>query len=61
MKGLKRCPFCNHKARLWYAVDGGYLIECDNDKCGCVYGNNMGLTSDEVIKLWNKRTTDKEN
>ena len=55
MKGIKTCPFCNHNARLWYASDGGYIIECDNEKCGCSYGNNMTFTSEEVINLWNDR------
>ena len=51
---LKRCPFCNSTATVWSCEDS-YIIECDNDNCGCAYGGNMSLTMEEVIELWNIR------
>jgi outer membrane protein assembly factor BamB len=44
----------------WSGGDGdGYVIECDNEYCGCSYGNNMSLDADTIAKLWNTRV--KEN
>lgn len=51
---LKKCPFCNNEASIWSRL-GGYIIECDNENCGCSYGNSMSLDFDEVIKMWNMR------
>ena len=62
---LKSCPFCNAEATIWqqsdpYAEHGvSYIVECNNEKCGCSYGNNMSLDFEQVIKMWNKRP--KEN
>ena len=53
---LKSCPFCGSTARVWGI--GGYdfyVIECDNEECGCTYGDNMQLSFEEVIEMWNKR------
>ena len=60
---LKHCPFCGSTARVW-GLGGSefYCIECDNEECGCVYGDNMELSFEEVIEMWNKRaeSEDKE-
>ena len=57
MTKLKKCPFCNSSVTMWSwcSEDGGYVIECDNEYCGCSYGNNMSLDADEIAKLWNTR------
>lgn len=60
---LKPCPFCGSTARVWGTVDRVfginrreyYTIECDNEECGCVYGDNLQLSYEEVIEAWNKR------
>lgn len=51
---LKSCPFCGSSATLWRSLFG-CIVECDNENCGCSYGNNMSLDNDEVAELWNKR------
>ena len=53
---LKPCPFCGGEASVW-SIGGSefYCIECDNEECGCVYGENMQLSFEEVIEEWNKR------
>ena len=63
---LKSCPFCGSSATIYmqqYNTLSGrqksYIIECDNGKCGCMYGTNMSLTQDEVVKRWNKRSDKK--
>lgn len=64
MAKLKKCPFCNSSVTMWSwsSTDGswsgsdGYVIACDNEYCGCSYGNNMSLDADEIAKLWNTRT-----
>ena len=61
MSDLKPCPFCGSTATVWGL--GGYkffVIECDNEQCGCSYGDNMQLSLKEVIKMWNKRTKSEE-
>lgn len=54
---IKPCPFCGSHASVWqyeYPTKS-HIIECDNEYCGCQYGNNMDLTEAEVIDLWNSR------
>lgn len=55
---LKPCPFCGEEATV-VACCEGYVVECNNENCACVYGGNMTLTRNEVIKLWNKRAKEK--
>ncbi len=63
MAKLKKCPFCNSSVTMWswcnedgsWGSGNGYVIECDNEYCGCSYGNNMSLDADEIAKLWNTR------
>lgn len=53
---LKPCPFCGSTASIWGI--GGFVfygVECDNEECGCTYGNNMQLSYEEAIEMWNKR------
>ena len=53
---LKPCPFCGSTAKVWAKWRCEfYCIECDNEECGCVYGDNMQLSFEEVIEEWNKR------
>jgi len=52
---IKPCPFCGSSATIWM-YKNFYVVECDNEYCGCQYGHNMELTEDEVIELWNKRS-----
>ena len=55
---LKPCPFCGSTVHVWELVghdEHGYGVECDNDECGCTYGENMELTFEEVVKMWNRR------
>ena len=59
MSNLKKCPFCNSEASVW-SISGAYIIECDNDNCGCSYGYSMSLDFDEVIKMWNRRGKENE-
>lgn len=59
---LKPCPFCNSEATVWSMADVSgniYVVECDNEKCGCTYGSNMSLTFEQAIKMWNKRPKEK--
>lgn len=62
---LKSCPFCGSSATVYmkqitnFDIQESYIIECDNDKCGCMYGTNMSLTQQEVIRSWNKRSDKK--
>ena len=51
---LKKCPFCNSEASVWAMVEG-YVVECNNENCGCTYGNTMLLDFEEVIEKWNER------
>lgn len=57
---LKPCPFCGSTARAWTDAYGCYSIECDNEECGCTYGDNMALNFKEVVKAWNKRVEDED-
>lgn len=56
---LKPCPFCGSTARIWGAVERRvptfYTVECNNEECGCVYGDNLQLDLEEVVEAWNKR------
>ena len=53
---VKPCPFCGSHATVWrYEYTESYIIECDNEHCGCRYGDSMDLTEAEVITLWNSR------
>lgn len=61
---LKPCPFCGSTARVWGAIERKvfginrptfYTVECDNEECGCVYGDNLQLDLEEVVEAWNKR------
>ena len=62
---LKPCPFCGSSATVYtqqhsnFCIQESYIIECDNDECGCTYGENMLLSLQEVIMLWNKRSDKK--
>lgn len=56
---LKPCPFCGEEATVWLCGEG-YLVECNNEICGCVYGSNITLTRDQAVKLWNKRAKEKK-
>lgn len=57
---LKSCPFCGSSATVWRSLFG-CIVECDNENCGCSYGNNMSLDADEVAELWNNRGREKMN
>lgn len=53
---LKKCPFCGSTAQVWNLPSWhNYVVECDNENCGCAIGYNMSLDFDEVIKKWNNR------
>ena len=53
---LKPCPFCGSTATVW-GINGYEFcsVECDNEECGCVYGDNLQLSYEEVVEAWNKR------
>ena len=55
MKALKVCPFCGSTATVWRTPNWNYIVECDNDYCGCAYGRNMDLDENTAVKLWNQR------
>ena len=69
MTKLKKCPFCNSSVTMWswsnedgsWSGGNGYVIECNNEYCGCSYGNNMSLDVDEIAKLWNTRARRTKN
>ena len=52
---LKPCPFCGSSATVWYRMDNSCTIECDNEYCGCVYGDSRSLSFDEACDGWNSR------
>lgn len=53
---IKPCPFCGSSATVWYRMDTTATVECNNEYCGCIYGDNMALKDKEAVKLWNRRS-----
>ena len=50
---LKRCPFCGGRAERGIYGSDWMIVHCRRAACGATVG---GVTLDEAVALWNKRT-----
>lgn len=50
MEKIKKCPFCNSKAKLVQKYDFLYVVECSS--CHC---QTQHMTEERVIQAWNTR------
>ena len=58
---IKRCPWCNSKAKLIECnssyPNGNFLVSCNNENCGFIV-NCGSPTEKEALEKWNKRHID---
>lgn len=55
--GLKSCPNCGKKARVFVLHGGNYIIECSSDnnyEC-CHVSNGFSPNAKDAITAWNSR------
>jgi hypothetical protein len=61
METIKDCPFCGSKAIILertnsHDLEIAYDVKCTNKLCYLCDGADWNTeTSDEIIKIWNKR------
>ena len=61
-KGLKTCPHCGKKARVFMQPNGNYRVECnDKDNYNCPH-TSTGFSYDKnnAITAWNRRAEVKD-
>ena len=59
-KGLKTCPHCGGKARVFTMRKGNYRVQCaasNNHEC-CLTSSGFTSHKKEAINAWNRRTDD---
>ena len=59
-KGLKSCPHCGGKARVFMLRGGNYKVECNTSDNSMCCHTSPGYTADkkQIVAAWNRRVHD---